>query len=673
MDGPPLPPGPPPPGHFDDRGGPGGGGHKRGRSPPRGGPPFDRDDRYDGRPPPRSPQRRRFNDGGRGPGRRFPGRRGGRRDDDEPLSFREFTIQHLPDHIAPAEAERAYQRYQETHAEKFRERNFHDVKNDPKLRELHDPRKLNGPFRTRAELAADAAKEFHERLAAGTLEMPKPAEAPPTAPDPPKDDKDDDAGDAPADERRHHRPFPQRPFERRDARGRFPVPPQAWNPTRLAHDLRNLVRLVKSLDEEKGVESAWTESADVKAVLDAPDPTPHLGREPARAAPPPKKSHTDDKGAPAEGADQGADMETDEPAPAQGEEIEGDGTGGVNQDALAEAVDVRIAYLWRVHGVDYYARQELSVADYVLSPPAGRVDAESACLMRAAKPSDPTAWEDDKGDEGKDGDANDEDDAGDKTDGDKTDGEKPDGEKPADAAPDSSGKHQRRRRTAAETWAFHTDRWCVDRVTRGDPEEARLGRARADRDLNAWMDSCIVKHDENRYGCTLSAKLFVSPEYVLKHIKNKQGAAVDAQLDKIYDRIYMENYLAAAKKEDLAAKRQKRQEREERLRDGAGGRGGRSFDGGRGGRGGRGPRDRNQFQRPQISVMQAAPGMMLVPAEGAGPNGPYVQVPAPEAGGDAPEGGQQQVVVVAEGKGGKRYQDIDAPKSNRVVLDYGDI
>ena len=87
MEGPPLPPGPPPPGHFDDRGGPGGGGHKRGRSPPRGGPPFDRDDRYDGRPPPRSPQRRRFNDGGRGPGRRFPGRRGGRRDDDEPLSY----------------------------------------------------------------------------------------------------------------------------------------------------------------------------------------------------------------------------------------------------------------------------------------------------------------------------------------------------------------------------------------------------------------------------------------------------------------------------------------------------------------------------------------------------------------------------------------------------------
>ena len=31
------------------------------------------------------------------------------------------------------------------------------------------------------------------------------------------------------------------------------------------------------------------------------------------------------------------------------------------------------------------------------------------------------------------------------------------------------------------------------------------------------------------------------------------------------------------------------------------------------------------------------------------------------------------MVVVAEGKGGKRYQDIDAPKSNRVVLDYGDI
>ena len=115
--------------------------------------------------------------------------------------------------------------------------------------------------------------------------------------------------------------------------GGSPSLPEGLNPTRLAHDLRNLVRLVKSLDEEKGVESAWTESADVKAVLDAPDPTPHLGREPARAAPPPKKSHTDDKGAPAEGADQGADMETDEPAPRAGGEIEGDGTGGVDQDA----------------------------------------------------------------------------------------------------------------------------------------------------------------------------------------------------------------------------------------------------------------------------------------------------------------------------------------------------
>jgi hypothetical protein len=352
-------------------------------------------------------------------------------------------------------------------------------------------------------------------------------------------------------------------------------------------------------------------------------------------------------------------MEAEE-APVE-ETIEGDGTGGVDQDALAEAVDVRIVYLWRVHGVDYYARQELTVLDYISAPPTARHDADAGCLMRAAKPSDPADWEDGADDDGKEADGKDEDDAAKDT----------DGEKPADGAPDSSGKPQRKRRTAAETWAFHTDRWCVDRVTRGDPEEARLGKSRADRDLNAWMDSCIVKHDDNRYGCTLSAKLFVSPEFVLKHIKNKQAAAVDAQLEKIYDKIYAENYLAAAKKEDQDRKRQKRQDRDERAREGGGGRGGRGAD--RGGRGGRGPRERNQFQRPQISVMQAAPGMMLVPAEGAGPNGPFVQVPAPETGGDAPEGGQQQVVVVAEGKGGKVYQDIDAPKSNRVVLDYGDI
>jgi hypothetical protein len=43
--------------------------------------------------------------------------------------------------------------------------------------------------------------------------------------------------------------------------------------------------------------------------------------------------------------------------------------------------------------------------------------------------------------------------------------------------------------------------------------------ARLTRELDAWMQTCVIRHDENRYGCTLSAKLFIGVEYVMKHIK----------------------------------------------------------------------------------------------------------------------------------------------------------
>jgi hypothetical protein len=35
-----------------------------------------------------------------------------------------------------------------------------------------------------------------------------------------------------------------------------------------------------------------------------------------------------------------------------------------------------------------------------------------------------------------------------------------------------------------------------------------------------------------------------------RYVKTKQGAAMDAQTEKIYDQIYLENYLAAARVED---------------------------------------------------------------------------------------------------------------------------
>ena len=97
------------------------------------------------------------------------------------------------------------------------------------------------------------------------------------------------------------------------------------------------------------------------------------------------------------------------------------------------------------------------------------------------------------------------------------------------------------------------------------------------------------------------------------------------------------------------------------------------------------------------------PGMMLVPAEGAGPLGPFIPVPVP-AGGMTPmgmagsvrpavsqmRGGPRQGAMMG-GRGGPRmgmntggfggylnqrqadYQDLDDPRHNRTVLDYGDL
>ncbi len=91
------------------------------------------------------------------------------------------------------------------------------------------------------------------------------------------------------------------------------------------------------------------------------------------------------------------------------------------------------------------------------------------------------------------------------------------------------------------------------------------------------------------------------------------------------------------------------------------------------------------------------PGMMLVPVEGAGPQGPFVPVPIPAAGAGAlagaagvqprpppPRGPRPPMMMPGVGRMGMNggifmphravdYQDLDDPKNNRSVLDYGDL
>ena len=180
-------------------------------------------------------------------------------------------------------------------------------------------------------------------------------------------------------------------------------------------------------------------------------------------------------------------------------------------------------------------------------------------------------------------------------------------------------------------------RWRA-RLEQGDASAARAGRDVVERELEAWKQSCVVRHEENRFGCTLSSKMFVAPEFVLKHIENKQAEAVAKARDAILDRLFLENYLAARREGDKSAKaREKRARREAKGAEGGGG----------GGGGGAARAGRAAKQEMRALAKSIVKDKEALAKEGAGGSG------APKA--------------------GKSYNDLDAPKVDRVVLDYGDI
>ena len=127
----------------------------------------------------------------------------------------------------------------------------------------------------------------------------------------------------------------------------------------------------------------------------------------------------------------------------------------------------------------------------------------------------------------------------------------------------------------------------------------------------------------------LSSKLFIGAEYVMKHINSKQAAAVDAQREKILDAVYLDNYPAAARNADKSAKKEKAKEKTQRGADRRAknkGRAGKDDSRDRrGDRPGKGGRRRRARDGPAASCPRA------------------------------------------------RDRDLDAPKTDRVVLDYGDI
>ena len=236
-----------------------------------------------------------------------------------------------------------------------------------------------------------------------------------------------------------------------------------------------------------------------------------------------------------------------------------------NEESTAEKLDERLCYLMRVHGIDYYRRcQEMNPVTFL-----ERVTMTSAFSKRDPKPETPVA----------------------------TIAENPYGVR----------------------WSASLDANVKRRIAEGDPQVKKLATSEIEAKLEEWIKSCVVKHDEQRFGCTLSTKLFVAEEFVIKHIRTKQAHHVEDMHERLLDEQYKKNVVEFLKYEENRKASRK---------------------------------GRKKFG-----------GIMMMQVTGAGPEGGFVQVPVATAGGAKMIQGMQ------------RYTDLDAatPPETRVVIDYGDI
>jgi hypothetical protein len=278
----------------------------------------------------------------------------------------------------------------------------------------------------------------------------------------------------------------------------------------------------------------------------------------------------------------------------------------VDEAFNVKQLDDLILYLWIVHGIDYYGCKEFGLED----------DPARKFAKRTMRPAAEEKQDEEMKTEAKDG----------ETEPDKT---------------ASDGK-QSPKYSDADLKAYQgkvAQRW-KNRISQGVPAARFLQASKVEEEISKFVDSQIIKHDDNKWGNKLSTKLFVAREFVVKHIMNKHKGVVEAHKAKLLDDIYLDNYMNSKEKD------QKRQ----------------SHRGGRGGRGGRGMRGQMVYMDP--SQMMGAP--IIVPG-GDGQNmAPVIMMPM---GGRGGRGGR------GRGFGGQQqgYFDLDAPKNNRAMLDYGDL
>ncbi len=60
--------------------------------------------------------------------------------------------------------------------------------------------------------------------------------------------------------------------------------------------------------------------------------------------------------------------------------------------------------------------------------------------------------------------------------------------------------------------------------------------------LDEWVEAQVICEGETKWANRLSDKKFIEKRFVLKHIRNKHAGAVDAELERIREGLYFDNF-----------------------------------------------------------------------------------------------------------------------------------
>ena len=79
---------------------------------------------------------------------------------------------------------------------------------------------------------------------------------------------------------------------------------------------------------------------------------------------------------------------------------------------------------------------------------------------------------------------------------------------------------------AFRQWEATVDETWEARLTEGDAAEALVGTKEVEAEVEAWIKDQVTVERGLKYGCKLSQKKFIAPEFV-KHVRNKHAHRVD--------------------------------------------------------------------------------------------------------------------------------------------------